>query len=262
MVTEFFVYNLGMKNKSFFLVFALFTIASFASEDAIVADRPGFSTGTKTVKPKVVNVELGYQYTFNNYDTKQSLHTFPLMVLRTGLSEKSELDLLWDGLNIDKEEEQSRVTSKDDFSIGGKYKLYESPHYNLTALGILSLPTGTSPSTSGSVDPLVGILWDYTLSDNHTLFGTVQASSSKLEHNRVYDTQLALGSAISHTQTIGSFLEFYTIIPLESRVHDTQVIDGGVTYLLTNDTQIDFNVGIGLTKYSSNFIGFGIESRF
>ena len=251
-----------MKNKSLFLLFVIPAIASFASEDAIVADRPGFSTGTQTVKPKVVNVELGYQYSFTNHDTTQSSHTLPLMVLRTGLSEKSELDLLWDGLNVDKEEEQSRVTSKADLSIGGKYKLYESAQYNLTALGIFSLPTGTYPSTSDSVDPLVGILWDYALSDSNTLFGTVQASSSQLDHNRVYDTQFAIGTSISYTQTVGSFLEFYTVMPSEPTLRDTRVIDGGITYLFTNDTQIDFNIGIGLTKYSSNFIGFGIASRF
>ncbi|MBV5320950.1 MAG: transporter [Sulfuricurvum sp.] len=250
-----------MKNQ-YRLVFLLIpAITSFGSEHPIVADRPGFSTGTQTLKPNTVNVELGYQYAFNNHDTKLSSHTFPLMVLRTGLSEKAELDLLWDGLNVDKEE-QPNVTSKADLSIGGKYKLYESAQYNFTALGILSLPTGTTPSTSDSTDPLVGILWDYAISDNNTLFGTLLASSSQIDHNRVYDTQFAIGTSINHTEIIGSFIEIYTVMPSEGSLHDIRVLDGGMTYLLNNDIQLDFNIGVGLTRYSSNFIGFGIASRF
>ncbi|MDP1784390.1 MAG: transporter [Sulfuricurvum sp.] len=250
-----------MKNRVLFLL-TIPAIASFASEDPIVADRPGFATGTHTVKPNVVHAEVGYQYAFNNHYPEQSTHTLPLMVLRTGLSEKGEIDVLWDGFNIDREKEQPTVTSKADLSIGGKYKLYESAQYNLTALGILSLPTGTSPSTSDSVDPLVAILWDYSVSDNNTVFGTVQASSSQLDHNRMYDTQFAIGTSISHTQSLGSFLEFYTVMPSEPTLYDTRVIDGGMTYLLTNDIQLDFSVGIGLTRYSSNFVNFGIASRF
>jgi hypothetical protein len=251
-----------MNKKSKLFLLAIYSISLLASEDPIAADRPGFSTGTKTVQPSIVNVELGYQYSFNNHYSKTSSHTLPLMVLRTGLSEKSELDIQWDGVNIDKEEGFSAVNSKADLSVGGKYKLLENEQYNITALGILSLPTGTSPSTSNSIDPLVGILWDYSISDQNTLFGTVQASSSQMDHNRIYDTQFAIGSSISHTETIGSFLEIYTIEPSEPSLYATRVIDGGMTYLLTNDTQLDFNIGIGLTRYSSNFIGFGIASRF
>lgn len=250
-----------MKKQFSIPLLLLYSIKLFASE-AIIPDRPGFSTGTQTVKQNVVNVELGYQYSFNNYDTKPSSHTYPQMVLRTGLSDVAEFDLQWEGINIDKEEDSSTVRSNADLAIGGKYKLVENEHYNMTLLGIVSLPTGTVPSTSDSVDPLVGLLWDYSLSDTTTLFGTVQASSSQIDHNRVYDQQFSIGTSFSHTETIGSFVEFYTIMPSESSLHNTKTIDGGITYLLTNDIQLDINIGLGLNRYSSNFVGFGFATRF
>ena len=250
-----------MKKKFLVPLLLLYSIKLFPAE-AIVPDRPGFSTGTQTVKPNVVNVELGYQYSFNNYDTKPSSHTYPQMVLRTGLSEAAEFDLQWEGVNIDKEKGSSAVRSNADLGIGGKYKLVENERYNITLLGIVSLPTGTAPSTSDSVDPLVGLLWDYSLSDTDTLFGTVQASSSQIDHNRVYDQQFSIGSSFTHTESIGSFIEFYTIMPSESSLHDTKTIDGGITYLLTNDIQLDINIGLGLNRYSSNFVGFGFATRF
>ena len=249
-------------NKQFLLILlVLCGINSFADE-AIAPDRPGFSTGTKTVKPNVVNIELGYQYSFNNYDTKPSSHTFPQMVLRTGLSDVAEFDLQWEGINIDKEEGSSTLHSSADLGIGGKYKLIETDQYNMTFMGVVSLPTGSTPSTSDSVDPLIGLLWDYSLSDTNTLFGTVQTSSSQIDQNRVYDQQFSIGTSFSLTETFGSFIEFYTIMPSESSLHDTKTMDGGITYLFTNDIQLDINFGLGLNRYTSNFIGFGFATRF
>ncbi len=251
-----------MKNISLFLLLAATAITCLASEDSIIADRPGFSTGTYTVKPHVLNVELGYQYASSNNDSKQFSQSLPLMVLRTGLSEKIELDLLWDGLNIDKEKNQPTTTSRADISVGGKYRIYESTQYNLTALGILSLPTGSVPSKSNHFDPLLGLLWDYSLSDETSLFGTVQASSYEAESSRIYDTQAAIGASFSHTESIGTFVEIYTIVPSKSTLEREHVLDGGVTYLLSQDIQLDFNIGIGLNDSSPNFVGFGIASRF
>jgi hypothetical protein len=246
----------------FFLLGLSVSILLSANDDVIVPDRPGFSTGTQTVKQNSVNVELGYQYSYNNHSPQQSSHTLPQMVLRTGISENAEFDLLWDGINIDKEEGSETLHSKADLSIGSKYKLLDSEDYHLAAIGILSLPTGSSPSTSGSTDPLVGLLWDYSISDDNALFGTVQASSSTFDQNRVYDERFSIGTSYSHTDTLSSFIEFFTIMPSESSLNDIKTIDCGMAYLLTNDIQLDFSVGFGLNKYSSNFIGFGIATRF
>lgn len=251
-----------MKFSLVFLGLGICVFQVSANDDAIVPDRPGFSTGTQTIKPHIVNVELGYQYSYNNHTPQQSSQTLPQMVLRTSISENSEVDLLWDGINIDKEDGSETLHSKADLSVGGKYKLIENDDYHLTAIGILSLPTGSSPSTSGSTDPLIGLLWDYSISDDNTLFGTVQASSSTIDQNRVYDERFSIGTSFAHTDSLSSFVEFFTIMPSESSMHDSKTIDCGMAYLLTNDIQLDFSVGFGANKYSSNFIGFGIATRF
>lgn len=252
----------AVRNTLVFLLLCVVQVSAFAGGSPIVADRPGFSTGTYTVKPGKLNVELGYQYAFNTNPIDQSTQTLPLLVLRTGLSSKVELDLLWDGWNIDHADNQSSDTSVADVSIGGKYRIHESSKYNLTLLGLLSLPTGSSPSTSDNVDPLFGLLWDYSLSSQPSLFGVVQASSFKYEGSRVYDAQVAIGVSFSHTDRIGSFIEIYSILPSEVKLDDEIVMDGGITYLLSNDVQLDINVGAGLNDTSTNFVGFGIASRF
>lgn len=251
-----------MKTTIFLLALSAFQTTLFAQENPIVADRPGFSTGTYTVKPNKFNIETGYQYTFNNSSVDLSIHTLPQLVLRTGISSDIELDLLWNGWNIDHTDNHSSKTSISDVSIGGKYRLIENDKYNLTALALLSLPVGSSPSTSDHVDPLLGLLWDYSLSNSISAFGMLQAISSILEDGREYNLQPAIGLSFTHTSRIGTFVEYYSDIPLRSGSSSIIVIDGGLTYLLNDNIQLDINAGAGLNNASDNFIGTGIAIRF
>ena len=237
-------------------------VNAFASDDRVRPDRPGFTTGTYTVKPGNVIVELGYQYAFGSNDNDQSTQTLPLMDLRIGLTPKIELDLLWDGWNTEYAENQPSDTSVADVSIGGKYRIHKSSIYNLTMLGLLSLPVGSSPSTSDSVDPLLGLLWDYSLTSKVGLFGEALADSYTYGGDRTYDAQLAIGAGFRNTDRITTFIEIYGILPSEAKLNDEIVIDGGVSYLYRNHTRLDASVGVGLNDTSDNFIGFGIATLY
>ena len=251
-----------MKGALALLSLAAVHTSAFADNAPIVADRPGFSTGTYTVKPGKLNVEFGYQYAFNTHGVDQSMQTLPQLDLRLGLSAKSELDLLWDGWNINDADDQSSETSVADVSIGGKYRLHESHQYNLTLLGLLSLPVGSSPSSSDNVDPLLGLLWDYSLADQVSIFGVLQSSSFKFEGDRAYDAQLAVGASFSHSTSLSSFIEIYGIWPSETKLDDEVIIDAGFTFLWSRDIQLDINAGVGLNNDSDNFVGFGMAARF
>lgn len=235
---------------------------ALADSGPISTDRPGFSTGTYTVKPGRMNVEFGYQYALNTHGVDQSTQTIPQLDLRLGFSEKSELDLLWVGWNINDTNGQSSDSSVADVSIGGKYRLRRGEEYNLTLLGLLSLPVGSSPSSSDNIDPLLGLLWDYSLADQISLFGVVQSSSFKFEGARAYDAQLAIGASFTLSTKLKTFIEMYGIWPSEAQIDDEVVIDAGFTYLLGNDLQVDINVGLGLNSDSDSFAGLGIAARY
>jgi hypothetical protein len=250
-------------------VLVAFQATADAQTNPIVPDRPGFSTGAYTVKPGRFNIEFGYQYSFNNHNTDTSTHTTPLSNLRIGITSKIEFDLLWDGWNIDDQAESSPETSVTDASVGGKYRIVEIDKFNLTALGLLSFPVGSSPSTSGHIDPRLGLLWDYSLSNNVSIFGNILANSDVTKGDRNYSIQPIVGVSFCHTSRLGTYLEYNSDIPLHtggssepgsSSVQNT--IDGGVTYLLTDDIQLDINAGVGLDSETDNFIGTGISIRF
>ena len=89
-----------VRNILVFLSLCAVQVNAFSADNPIVADRPGFSTGTYTVKPGKLNVELGYQYAFNTNLNNKTTQTLPLLVLRTGLSSNVELDFHWDGWKV------------------------------------------------------------------------------------------------------------------------------------------------------------------
>lgn len=243
----------------FFLIFILLNMLStslYSNENIIIADRPGFSTGTYTVQPKTLNVEFGYNYTLSkDIDTQ----TLPLLVLRTGATQDIELNFICDGLELQSQGNQK--TSISNITLGGKYRIYKNDIYNLTLMGLITLPTSNN-SQSNTISPLIGILWDYSLIDDASLFGTIQ--TSRYEENKEYinDIQIALGTSVSHTKKISSFIEIYTILPLQKNINTEATIDGGFTYLLNNDIQFDINFGMGLNSYSDDFIGCGIALQF
>lgn len=251
-----------MKGTFALLLLCAVQNSAFSDTGPIVADRPGFSTGTYTVKPGRLNVEFGYQYGFNTHGVDQSMQTLPQLDLRLGLSPKIELDLLWDGWNISDADDQSSDTSVADVSVGGKYRLQSSDEYKLTLLALLSLPVGSSPSSSDNVDPLLGLLWDYSIADKVSLFGVAQSSSFEFEGDRTFDAQLAVGTSYSYGTRLGAFIEIYGIWPSESKLDDEVVIDAGFTFLWSRDIQLDINAGVGLNNDSDNFVGFGMAARF
>ncbi len=234
----------------------------FAQSSAIVSNRPSFTTGTYTLKPAEVVLELGYQYAFNNHTPDYAKQTAPLMDLRFGLSSKMEMDLLWSGRQSYKMDGQEAQTSFSDLAIGSKYRLIEHKAYNLSLLAILSLPTGSAPATSDHIDATAGLSWDYTSASGLLVFGIVQTASSVNNDKRVYNVQPAVGLAFTHAHGWGSFVEYFSDIPLRSDANFKHAIDAGVTYLISNDLQWDINAALGLNEKSENYVGTGLAYRF
>lgn len=248
-------------NRCLLLCLAFVSVGGAASEmtETIASDRPGFSTGTYTVTPGHFIVELGYEASSGRGGASRTTHTAPLLDLRVGLTPESEIDLLWSGWNTVRVASHS-TTSTSDMAIGAKYRLVSQPRFNITALGILSLPTGSA--SSGQVEPTAAVAWDYTLSDTVAAFGVVQLASFVEDGDRRSNVQPAVGLSFSATDKIGTFIEFYSDVPLGRDTQRADMIDAGITYLLTATTQLDLNFGLSLDRRSDDFVGAGIAMRF
>ncbi len=238
------------------------SIAS-AEDGAIAPDRPGLSTGTYTVAPGYVYLEAGYQYEFNRSGADTATQTLPQLVMRTGITEDLEINFMWDGWNKDHMEGLPNETSRADLTIGSKYRIVVSEQYNVTLIGLVSIPVGSEPSTSDNADPLVGLMWDYSLSDSVELFGGVQTTQIEDDDENAYlENQIGLGLGFEHTDRLSSFVEYFGVFPDRSQEDEQHIIDGGLTYLYSDDIQLDISAGVGLNEATSHFISLGVAYRF
>jgi hypothetical protein len=225
-------------------------------------DRPGISSGTHTVAPGSLYVESGFQYSVNRNGRDAKNYNLPQLVLRTGITDRLEFDLLWAGWNRDEIQGFGSQNSRSDVSVGGKYRLAQSEGFNLTLFGLLSIPAGTDPSTSDSVDPLLGLLYDFDVTDGVQFFANAYVNRFEDWNVNVTEQQYMVGLGFSHSQKLSSFVEFYTATSNQRGSDGTSIIDGGVTYFPSQDVQFDLSVGLGLNDEASNFLSFGVSKRY
>lgn len=245
------------------LLFFCHPLSTLGAEGGTIApDRPGISSGTHTVAPGSLYVESGFQYSVNRSGRDAENYNLPQLVLRTGITDRLEFDLLWTGWNRDEIQGFGSQNSRSDVSVGGKYRLAQSEGFNLTLFGLLSLPVGTDPSTSNSVDPLLGLLYDYSLADGVQFFANAYVNRFEADNVNVTEQQYMVGLGFSHSQKLSSFVEFFTATPNHRGLEDTSIIDGGFTYFPSPDLQFDLSVGVGLSDGASDFLSFGISKRY
>ncbi len=237
-----------MKGRGILFILAMLPAVGMAGP--VVPDRPGFSTGTYTVLPDAWQFEMGIQSSYSDKIGDPDSYTAPLFNLRTGLTENTEFNLLWDGFQV--VEGQGRDVTY--VMIGIKHRLVESELYNLSLLGYLS-------TQEDRLMPFLGLLWDRQLTEKTSLFGTFQFASSMEAGERKTNLQPAIGVNFTLTEVLATFIEFYSDMPLDGG-QATSVFDAGIAWLPREDLQLDFNFGISFDGRSEDFIGAGVAWHY
>lgn len=235
-----------MKIHHFKITLCLFPLlaATALHAEPVVADRPGFSTGTATVKPGHYNIELGLQ-------ANDASETLPLSNVRIGLTPRSELDLQWGGWTF-----ANGRSTVNNIALGGKYRLADGGPFKLTLLGSLIFPSGNANPSGSGIAPQAALLWNRS-----DWFGMVQLAGSHAGSLQT-QAQAAIGHAHSHTEHLGSYLELYVDHPLNHAGNDSIMLDGGFAWMLDERTQLDLHLGLDVNGNAANFIGCGIARSF
>ena len=90
----------------------------------------------------------------------------------------------------------------------------------------------------------------------------LQITSTRVQGKREFSGQFAAGASRSLTDRVGVFIEYFNDIPFDSEIDAQHAVDGGLTFLLNDDVQLDINAGAGLNSATDNFVGVGIAMRF
>ena len=244
----------------------------------LVTDRPDFTESTDAVQRGHFQLELGYTFTYDREVADRVRdHTAPEFLLRVGLFDDFELRLGWDGyswtqsLFAGRTRRGRSVTREDwmqgsnDVSIGFKYKFFEQaglrPHFGV--IGAVSVPSGSASLSSGDVDPQLVLLWAYDVTDWFSVAGNVGLAAPTDADGRFFQTSSSLALAFALTDELGTYVEYFGFYPNANDSDAAHNLNGGFTYLITDNLQLDVRAGFGLNEEADDFFtGVGFAWRW
>ncbi|MFB3142340.1 MAG: transporter, partial [Acidobacteriota bacterium] len=261
----------------FSVVFTL--VPCFAQEKIspapeLVTDRPDQTESSVVVPPGYVQVETGWSLSRNQEGgIRTNTHAFPGTLFRFGALDRMELRLDYGGVLWEQTREAGQSTDTSgsgDMGIGAKVYFWEEQGWlpEAALLAGLSLPVGKDSFSSGRADPSFRFSLSHTLSDRLSFGYNLGATwESTLDETNDRDT-LSLFNytavlGIGLTERAGLFVEAFGDIPFNAQGGPRNSLDGGFTYLMRDNLQIDGFAGVGLSDSADDwFVGLGITARF
>ena len=234
-----------------------------ADNDPLVTDRPDFTESAVTVTRGRTQIELGYTFTEIGELEEQS---FGELLVRVGWTEIVELRLglgSWvqvDGPGVG-------MSGNEDLSLGCKIRLSDplptgSSLPQVALVLATTLPTGSDELSNDDPQPSLTLALAWQLTDKTSLGSNVGYARVGESGDRFGElsASLSLGRALS--DRLGGYLEAYAMNRQEGRGED-QFLNAGVTWAMSEDSQLDFRAGAGLDSDSADFfVGAGAAFRF
>ncbi len=263
----------------------LLPLAPAVAEDAaeLVTDRPDQTESSLVVPRGFTQLELGWTFSRDEEDgVRVEVHEVPGTLVRVGLSEKVELRVGWAGF-IDAEASRAGGAPSNalggfeagddgigDGELGVKVHLAEERggRPEIALLLSTSVPIGDDAFTSDRFDPALRLALAHTLSERVSLgYNLGLAFESGFGDDGDRDTlsaafyTVALGFGLSDRW--GAFVELYGDVPASASGGPANSFDGGFTYLLRDNLQLDLAGGAGLSEAADDwFVGLGLSVRF
>lgn len=224
--------------------------------------RPSFSAPATTLERGHWQLEAGYQYAADDdAGLERDMHALPFLLVRAGLSDRVELNAFWSGYSaVDTDRRDADGVS--DLAVGASFQLTpDASSFSASLFSVLSLPVGDDDFSSGEVDPSLGFAWAYAPAAGPGLFGTLLASSVSDDDERETVLGTAVGLAQPLSERLGSYVEYFSVH--SDAADSAHSINGGFTFLLTLDVQVDVYAGGGLNDAADDFFaGGGLAWRF
>ncbi|MBN2290198.1 MAG: transporter, partial [Candidatus Glassbacteria bacterium] len=216
--------------------------------------------GAGIVPTGTLQLEGGYRYSRVGPD---KMHTLGEALLRVAPAEKLELRIGVNSYLV------SRSPGGDDSGFGDgslalKYKLLQRGEgmgaVDLSTILGTTLPTGSEIYRENKLQPWTQLILEWNINGDVVLsynFYYGLASSSGDQYN-TFGSGIAFSFPLA--DRLGCFLEYYGIAVEKGYGENTSYLDGGITWLLSNNLQVDIHSGAGLGETDPNyFVGVGLS---
>jgi len=237
-----------------------------AADEPLVTDRPDFTESPFVVAKGRVQVEGGYTYTRTGDDRE---HALGEVLVRVPMSKKAELRLgvpsyLWQRGG------GARAVGFDDGLWEAKFAL--SPGggkgWKKPATALLfgtSLPIGARAFRENGLQPQAIFAAQWELCPAASLganLGYARPSDGGARFDQVFGS---LSAGFSLGGKWGAYTEIYGFNKADATGKSAKYADGGVSYLINDDLQLDARAGLGLSNHVGGpdfFVGAGVARRF
>ena len=219
------LFRVSFQVITFVVILTVGLLSSQAAEgNEIVTDRPDQTESSSSVKPGVVQLEVGWGYTFDKSATGfVRTNEFPQTLVRIGAVDGFEIRLIWNGMGAG--------------AGSGKREAWRENGSRPEAALLFgfSVPVGDNQFTSGKINPSARMSFANKLTDILSLgynFGFTSVSMETLpgQSQTDYYGQYTIVLGASMSDKIGAFVELYGDIRINDSDLPQHSVDGGLTF--------------------------------
>lgn len=251
------------------ILFFMATSVIVKAQEAVpelITDRPDQTESSAVVPHKSLQIETGFVLENNTTDVaRQKSIAYNTTLLRYGLLTNFELRLGLEYLGEELEQKNTGATTAHSglgpLYTGFKVKIADEDRWRpeVAFLGGLVLPFSANKIFKPEYSAVnMRFSVSHTLSDNLSLGYNLGAEWDGETAVPGYIYTIALG--IGLTDKLGMFAEGFGLFTEEGR--GEHLFDGGFTYLVLPNFQLDISGGIGLNSNAAdNFISVGLSYR-
>lgn len=219
-----------------------------AQDEALVPDRPGFGDDPLTVPAGFYLLEAGYNFTRNG---SEDTHNAPELLLRAGLTPRLELRVGWDGYQWNGEDGVLNARA------GFKLNLLDQSGLipELAIIPEVFAPTIDKGVASDEAEGEVRLAGDYVLTKALTFGGNANFAQRKgtLSDSHFFEFAGSAALSLAATDSLGGYIEYFTIMPDDLALADSESADAGITYTIGHNIQLDAFAGFGLDGHVDDF---------
>ena len=228
------------------------------AQTSIQTDRPDQTETPFTVPSGYFQAENGFSY--ENILKGFTSVAHPSVLWKYGVSKNFEFRLITE--LVSEKENAKTIIGFSPVLVGFKVNISEEKGFlpMTSFIGHIAIPKLASPDFKASYyAPSFRFTMQHTLSNRISLGYNLGAEwdGETPEPKFIY----TLTTGFSLTDKLGSYIEMYGFVPQKNTAD--HLIDGGFTYLISNNIMIDISGGFGITDNApKNYGAIGFSYRF